>query len=42
MISGGLNTPKVTLVKRLWTDVEQFLAILRFENRSKVEELIFV
>jgi hypothetical protein len=35
-------TPKATLVERPQTDVEQFLAMLRFENRSKVEELISV
>ena len=36
------DTPKATLVERPQTDVEQFLAMLRFENRSKVEELIRV
>ena len=37
-----VSTPKATLVERPQTDVEQFLAMLRFENRSKVEELISV
>jgi hypothetical protein len=36
------GTPKATLVERPQTDVEQFLAMLRFENRNKVEELIHV
>jgi hypothetical protein len=36
------STPKATLVERPQTDVEQFLAMLRFENRSKAEELISV
>jgi hypothetical protein len=39
-LSGGSCTHKATLVERPQIDVEQFLARLRFENRSKVEELI--
>ena len=38
----GFDTPKATLVEQPQTDVEQFLAMLRFENRSKVEELTSV
>jgi hypothetical protein len=38
----SFGTPKATLVERPQTDVEQFLAMLRFENRSKVEELLCV
>lgn len=41
-ISGGSCTLKATLVERPQTDVEGFLAMLRFENRNKVEELISV
>ena len=36
------GTPKVTIVERSQLEIEQFLAMLRFENRSKVEELIHV
>jgi hypothetical protein len=39
---GVFCTPKATLVERPQTDVEHFLAMLRFENLSKVEELISV
>ena len=34
-----LSTPKATLVERSQLEIEQFLAMLRFENRSKLEEL---
>jgi hypothetical protein len=37
-----INTPNVTLVERFQVDVEQFLTMLRFENRSKVEELSLI
>jgi hypothetical protein len=33
------NTPNETHLERTQLSVEQFLAMLRFENRSKVEEL---
>ena len=33
------NTPKVTLVERSQVEIEQFLAMLRFENRQKLAEL---
>jgi hypothetical protein len=33
-------TPKVTIVERSQVEIEQFLAMLRFENRSKLEELL--
>jgi len=36
------GTPKVTIVERSQLEIEQFLAMLRFENRSKVEEMIHV
>jgi len=38
-ILGGCRTPKATLVERSQVEIEQFLAMLRFENRSKFEEL---
>ena len=34
-----LHTPKVTIVERSQVEIEQFLAMLRFENRKKLEEL---
>jgi len=37
-----IKKPIATLVERLQTDVEQFLEMLRFENRSKVEELSII
>ncbi len=33
------GTPKATLVERSQVEIEQFLAMLRFENRKKLEEL---
>jgi hypothetical protein len=39
MVSQFSNTPKVTLVERSQVEIEQFLAMLRFENRKKLEEL---
>lgn len=33
------GTPKVTLVERSQVEIEQFLAMLRFENRKKLEEM---
>jgi len=36
---GCFDTPKATLVERSQVEIEQFLAMLRFENRSKLEEL---
>jgi len=33
------STPKATLAERSQMDVGQFLEMLRFENRSKLEEL---
>jgi hypothetical protein len=32
-------TPKATLVERSQVEIDQFLAILRFDNRKKLEEL---
>jgi len=32
-------TPKATIVERSQLEIELLLAILRFENRSKLEEL---
>jgi hypothetical protein len=32
-------TPTATLVERSQLEIEQFLAMLRFENRSKLGEL---
>lgn len=37
-----VSTPNVMLVERSLSDVEQFLSMLRFENRSKLEELISI
>jgi hypothetical protein len=34
-----LCTPKVTIVERSQLEIEQFLAMLRFENRKMLEEL---
>ncbi len=34
-----MSTPNATLVERSQLEIEQFLALLRFENRSKLEEL---
>jgi hypothetical protein len=36
---GGSCTPKATLVERSQLEIEQFLAMLRFENRKKLEEM---
>jgi len=36
---GFKDTPKATLVERSQVEIEQFLAMLRFENRKKLEEL---
>jgi hypothetical protein len=36
---GDFSTPKVTIVERSQLEIEQFLAMLRFENRRKLEEL---
>ena len=33
------RTPKATLVERSQVEIEQFLTMLRFENRQKLEEL---
>jgi len=33
------NTPTATLVERSQLEIEQFLAMLRFETRNKLEEL---
>ncbi len=33
------NTPKVTIVERSQLEIEQFLEMLRFETRRKLEEL---
>jgi hypothetical protein len=35
----GWSTPDETYLERSRLSVEQFLAMLRFENRSKLEEL---
>ena len=35
----GICTPKATLVERSQLEIEQFLAMLQFENRKKLEEL---
>ncbi len=34
-----MSTPNATLVERSQLEIEQFLTLLRFENRSKMEEL---
>jgi len=34
-----VSTPDETYLERSQLSVEQFLALLRFENRSKLEEL---
>jgi len=36
------STPKVTLVERSQEDEGQFLEMLRFGNRSKLEELSLI
>jgi hypothetical protein len=33
------STPSATIVERSQLEIEQFLAMLRFETRSKLEEL---
>jgi len=38
-ILDGFDTPKATIVERSQLEIEQFLAMLRFENRSKFKEL---
>jgi len=35
----NFSTPTATLVERSQLEIEQFLSMLRFENRSKLEEL---
>jgi len=34
-----VSTPSATIVERSQLEIEQFLAMLRFENRSRLEEL---
>ena len=36
------STPNETQLEHFQVDVEQFLTMLRFENRSKLEELTLI
>ncbi len=39
LFASHFSTPTVTLVEPSQVEIEQFLAMLRFENRKKLEEL---